>query len=40
MFEKFGLVRATLTVRDICSWMSNKVTQSINGEMDTADSPK
>ena len=40
MFEKFGLVRATLTVRDICSWMSNKVTQAVNGEMDTTDKPE
>ena len=28
-FEKFGLVRATITVRDICSWMSMKVSQKI-----------
>ena len=40
MFEKFGLVRATITVRDICSWMSNKVAQSLSGEMDTVEKPK
>ena len=28
-FEKFGMVRAAITVRDICSWMSMKVSQKI-----------
>jgi len=32
--EKLGLVRATITVRDICYWMSMKVTQSISGDLD------
>ena len=31
-FEKFGLVRAAITVRDICSWMSMKVSQKITDE--------
>ena len=34
IFEKFGLVRAGITVRDICSWMSMKVSQGISGEID------
>lgn len=33
LFERFGLVRATLTVRDICSWMSMKVSQVVSEEM-------
>jgi len=33
-FEKFGLVRAVITVRDICGWMSMKVSQGISTEMD------
>jgi hypothetical protein len=37
LLEKFGIMRTSLTIRDICSWMSNKVTQGINGEMDTTD---
>jgi len=28
-FEKFGMVRAAITVRDICSWMSMKVAKKI-----------
>ena len=28
-FEKFGLVRATITVRDICSWMGMQVSRKI-----------
>lgn len=34
LFEKFGLVRAALTVRDICSWMSMKVSTGIAGDLD------
>ena len=37
MLEKFGIIRTSLTIRDICSWMSNKVTQAVNGEMDTTE---
>jgi len=37
ILEKFGIIRTSLTIRDICSWMSNKVTQAVNGEMDTAE---
>jgi hypothetical protein len=37
VLEKFGIIRTSLTIRDICSWMSNKVTQAVNGEMDTAE---
>ncbi len=37
LLEKFGIMRSAITIRDICSWMSNKVTQAVNGEMDTAD---
>lgn len=29
LFEKFGIVRASITVRDICSWMSAKVSKNI-----------
>jgi predicted DNA-binding protein len=31
-FEKFGLVRAAITVRDICGWMSSKVAEKIADE--------
>lgn len=34
MFEKFGLVRAAITVRDICGWMSMKVSQGISEDFD------
>ena len=34
LFEKFGMVRASITVRDICSWMSMKVSKGISEEID------
>lgn len=34
LFDKFGLVRAGITVRDICSWMSMKVSRSISQELE------
>ena len=34
LFEKFGLVRAVITVRDICGWMSMKVSQGISQGID------
>jgi predicted DNA-binding protein len=34
LFEKFGMVRAVITVRDICSWMSMKVSKGISEEID------
>lgn len=37
LFEKFGLVRAAITVRDICGWMSMKVSQGIAKELDAQD---
>jgi len=32
LFEKFGMVRAAITVRDICSWMSGKVSQKLSDD--------
>lgn len=29
MFNKFGLVRAAITVRDICGWMSSQVSRTL-----------
>lgn len=34
IFDKFGLVRATITARDICSWMSMKVSHAISGPVE------
>lgn len=34
IFKKLGLVRAVITVRDICSWMSHKVSQGISADLD------
>ena len=34
LFNKFGLVRAAITVRDICSWMSMKVSRNIAQDHD------
>jgi len=34
MLERFGIVRASITVRDICSWMSHKVSKTISEELD------
>ncbi|MDY0262977.1 hypothetical protein [Syntrophotalea acetylenica] len=34
IFEKFGLIRAGITVRDICGWMSEKVSRAISQEID------
>ena len=33
VFEKMGLARAAITVRDICAWMSNKVTTGIQQDL-------
>lgn len=37
-FQKFGLIRAAITVRDICGWMSHRVSQVISKDMDTQES--
>lgn len=34
MFQRFGLIRAAITVRDICGWMSAKVSRAISDEID------
>lgn len=35
MFEKLGIVRAAITVRDICGWMSSKVSKAITEDIDS-----
>ena len=40
MFERFGMVRAAITVRDICAWMGTKITKGFSGEMDKEDEKK
>jgi predicted DNA-binding protein len=40
LFEKFGMVRAAITVRDICSWMSMKVSKGIDQEIGKEDEEK
>ena len=37
--ERFGIMRTSLTIRDICSWMSSKVTKAVE-EMDVAEKPE
>jgi len=34
MFERFGIIRGVITVRDICGWMSAKVSKAISEEID------
>jgi len=36
-FEKVGLIRAAITVRDIYRWMANKGTQGLIDELDKAE---
>jgi len=30
IFDRFGLLRATITARDICSWMSQQVAKNLS----------